>query len=838
MRRIVITPTFRPHFPYNREFLETYRDHVEDAAEIPVHFVVSRGELADMEAILRDFPGLALHAHAIEDLLAESGHQIDDVGALLAEIGKFAFQAIKKLYALKSLDYDQALVIDSESMVLKPVRLGATFDEYFAAPFVFYSDLSHRGEKWFGSLSDTVTLNAGKLLRTPALPMYLLEYYGWYYEKQIVHDLFAAIPDDLLPAIRHRLGRDRAVFENVLYYSFVYANRTQYGYTYVSVNDMLREYLGENGYAEYVGNFTGIWEPFGIFEYVSKEVTDRNVGDLARLFRDRNLRFYRSELWNRNERAQSRLIDESPITFLVSSENYRRIRERVAVCLSGLPRQYRQNLKLLRTFLADTSADVFFHFWESPEQDFIVQSLEPKAYAFERNQLTPDFTRFKRRERFAPPERDRGSVAMFYSIYRANELKRAYEAEHGFTYDIVVRLRLDLYSLASLSDMLDRIRLLQRGWERTLYVPDMAQSVGLNDQIAVGSSATLDAYASAYCGLEPFAATHYFNPEYYLLRHVLAQGLDLQTFPLEYVLLRDEKIDTFDLAPLIRDTQQTWWSAKLPRIAAQMLPDYFRAKADSVETVAELELESPKVFRLRAGDHGFLRLDPEARAITYAQAVPDASVFFLIIAGEQDRTAVNIRCRDLALANQVTAITGVTGWNLYTDVRGTVHPDGPADARSAFYVARRGDELRFEWRAGFWTTPSDALADETDDVPPDVRRLFLVADARGLRLEPGPDRATAFTAEYVRDETAEASQLGMHVAVDSAPPVSSDPLLVRLMWRSYVATRFLARHGMTETVSMTTRFLRRRAHEARRASGDRAEAGLVNRTINRVRGRG
>ncbi len=817
MKRIVITPTFRPHFPFNREFLQSFEEKVEDAREVAVHFIVSRGELAELKALLHEFPALDVHAHAIEDLLHASGYQVEAVD-LLHEVGKFAFQALKKLYALKALPYDQALVLDSESLVLKPTRMADVFDEYFAHPFVFYSDLSHRAEGWYGSLSDAVTRNAAKLLGKPYPDMYFLEYYGWFYDKRLVEDMFAALPEELLSAVRGRLGREKHLFECVLYYTFLYANRSRYGYHFISVNELLREYLGRTGYEEYIGNFQGHWEALGVFELVSKEVSERSLPGLLRLFQEKNLRFYRSEIFNQNERAQDALIQQSPITFLVSSENYRQIRERVAVCISGIPRKYRQNLKLLRNFLADTSADVFFHFWESPEQDFIVRSLEPKAHQFEKphdfdnGPFALDPAQVKRREKFSSPQRDRNSFAMFYGIWKANELKRIYEEKNGFRYDIVVRLRLDFFSIATLGDLLHRIRSQQAGYGGVLHVPDMAHSVGINDQIAVGSSDTLDTYASAFRELPAFVREEYFNPEYFLLRHVLKSGLKIQTFPFEYVLLRDEEVDTFALEEHVRRTRTTWWSAQLPNIPSAVLNDYFQAKADSVFWIAEFGLETPKAFRLRS-ELGYLRLNTGDKKFSYTKAPQEASTFVLIVAGDEDRTAVNIRCRDLALGNPSS---GSAGCNLYPDERGVIRPDGFADAHSAFFIGREGVGYTFEWRPGFWKSPADSR--KADDRAPDrvgtlrsIQRLFLAVGPSGLTLQPKDLGVGTLQIEYVKDREVEASSLGVQARRDTGPASSSDPLLVRLLWHSYLAARMLDQNGMSEMWSKTTQFVRRRS---------------------------
>ncbi|MDB4916147.1 MAG: hypothetical protein JWM95_3791 [Gemmatimonadetes bacterium] len=805
MKRILITPTFRPHFPFNREFLETWAEKVEDAASVAVHFIVSREELADMNAVLAEFPSLDLHAHSIEDLIGQSGEVVTSAG-LLAEVGKFAFQALKKLYALKTLSYDQALVIDSESMVLKPVRMNDVFDEYFAAPFVFYSDLEHRGTHWIGSLSDVVTRNAAALLRIPYPQAYLLEYYGWFYDKQIVMDMFAALRDDLLPSVRKRLGPAKDLFECVIYYGFIQANPERYHYRFQSVNALLRSYLGDEGYRSYIRDFGGTWEPYGIFEHLSKQVSPENLDVLLRLFNEQRILFYRFELWNRNEAVQNELVDRSPVTFLVSSENYRRSRERVAVCISGVARNYRQNLTLMRAFLADSNADVFFHFWESPEQELIVRELEPKGYEFGKRDDVPPPPEFTRREAFSTAERDGNSVAMFYGIKRANELRREYERANGFVYDVVIRLRLDFFAVTNLAELIQRIRYRQEGWENTLWVPNMAHSVGLNDQIALGTSSIMDRYASAYDSLDAFAASgDYFNPEYFLLRHVLGLGLKILTVPFEYVLLRSDTIDTFALEDHVRRTRETWWSAVLPDVPRTALTRYFEAKADSVYWVAELGLELPKVFRLRAPAQGYLRLDVERANVTFTVNADEASAFFLVVAGDRDRTAIDIRCRDLALENT----GGGTGWNLQPLDTGAIRANGPSSEASAFFIARRGEQYTFEWRAGFWQRLRWAEASGGQDVG---ERLYLAADANGLRLAAGLSDAAAFDVERVNDSAAEAVSIGVGASSSATPARAADPAVVKIMWRSYVATRYLAEHGWQKTVDKTVEYLRRRSH--------------------------
>ena len=820
-RRIIVTPTFRPHFAFNREFLDSYREHAADAREVAVHFVVTRDEMDEIRLLLADYPELDLHAHAFEDLLAAEGH-VDDPLALLREVGKFTYQSLKKLYALRHLAYDQALVLDSEALVVKPVRMAQVFDDYFADPFVFYSDLSTRGDAWFEGLSDAAVRSASALLRIPYPKKYFLEYYGWLYDRALIDAVFEHFPEGLLAVLRSRNADKLPVFECQLIYSVLLTQPDRFRYRLVSANATLREYLGDAGYAEYMSHFVGGAEQMGVFEMVSRRVNARLTPALERLYNDRHLLFYRFDVANENVGEQRAFIDRTPITFLTSSENFRKQRERIAVCVSGVARQPRQNLKFLKAFLAGADADVFLHFWEHPDRDVIERALAPKASVFQPASEAPAPPAFRRMEKGVDAARAANSTAMFYSVKRANDLKRAYEEEHGFRYDIVVRLRLDFFSTATLAEVIEHIRYEQKGWDRILYVPDMAQSVGLNDQIALGSSETMDVYAGVFDTLADVARSDYFNPEYVLLRHVQRSGLKIRTFPFEYVLLRGDSASTLDLEQHARRTRETWWSAQMPEILPGSLDAYFAAKADSTALVDELDLETPKVYRLRAGARGYVAFDAATRRLGLTADAASAALFYVIIPADGDRTAVNIRPRELVMAAQRAADAAAPAYNLRPEADGSVRADGPGGEDAAFFVGRRDGGLTFEWRPGFWRTvdaprgaaerPAGGGSRNHREEMVSGQRRVLQPTAEGIAVVPIGSATEAFALEYAPDPEAEAVEMGLDVSPAVPAGAAAEPLPVRLLHLAYLAARAVNARGPRAVRDDAVRYLRRSAH--------------------------
>lgn len=78
---------------------------------------------------------------------------------------------------------------------------------------------------------------------------------------------------------------------------------------------------------------------------------------------------------------------------------------------------------------------------------------------------------------------------MFYMIWKCNELKREYEQAKGFTYDVVIRARID------------------RGWEinstlkqrkNTIFLHSIKDDNALSDWFSYGSSRDIDKYSNVF----------------------------------------------------------------------------------------------------------------------------------------------------------------------------------------------------------------------------------------------------------------------------------------------------------------------------------------------------
>lgn len=187
---------------------------------------------------------------------------------------------------------------------------------------------------------------------------------------------------------------------------------------------------------------------------------------------------------------------------------------KIAILYSGQPRHIKECLNNhLQTFYEtnlDCHIDVFAHIWydeawignhfweqyqdrgkwETGLKEFISEKWNPVKIEYEApksfisEDIIPD-------PRFPHPVNN--IISMFYSIDKANKLKKEYEEENNFKYDCVVRLRTDEYFLNPIGPLfsynMSCINVLDE-WAHLDY--------GINDHFAFGSSELMDLYLNVY----------------------------------------------------------------------------------------------------------------------------------------------------------------------------------------------------------------------------------------------------------------------------------------------------------------------------------------------------
>lgn len=172
---------------------------------------------------------------------------------------------------------------------------------------------------------------------------------------------------------------------------------------------------------------------------------------------------------------------------------------RIALCLSGLPRCYDYKPETLLNLFHPYTVDVFCHLWDDhlPKDDCerLQNIWQPKKSLFEKQELYRNFFDYwthKTEHLKAPGRYHSNTFPMWYSIYKANELKSLYEQENDFVYDVVCRARTDVWARTNWHSSLERIQ------HNKLIVIHERHYDGYNDTMAMGTSETMNKYCNLW----------------------------------------------------------------------------------------------------------------------------------------------------------------------------------------------------------------------------------------------------------------------------------------------------------------------------------------------------
>ena len=228
---------------------------------------------------------------------------------------------------------------------------------------------------------------------------------------------------------------------------------------------------------------------------------------------------------------------------------------RLALCLSGQARSYKAAYPYIKKNLLDLyDVDVFLHSWkrDNLKERELVNLYEPVAFQFDYD-LAKDINNDLQVVNGSHPANF--CTSMFYSIYKANDLKVSYELGTEFTYDFVIRSRFDFALNTQFNfENLDR---------NTIYVSlDAEGQIMLNDQFAIGSSANMDTYSSTYLNLRSL-----YNKGYKLCGHdMLAGTRDLFGLNFQMIDFNHPFVDgnyNRGRHSIIRDDMHEWVDVKI-----------------------------------------------------------------------------------------------------------------------------------------------------------------------------------------------------------------------------------------------------------------------------------
>ena len=242
---------------------------------------------------------------------------------------------------------------------------------------------------------------------------------------------------------------------------------------------------------------------------------------------------------------------------------------RVAICISGQPRDIEVGVEQVVNNIinsnADLDFDVFAHAWVSSSgepwdtaQDYlrsvvgrqqgdpskkILRFLKPKLWLFEDQINFENYTKFFTSH---PSAKQASLASNFYSVYSANNMKKQYENMNGFVYDYVVRMRYDLFfnkpiTISDYEDLVQTCVVVPKNYQEDQdRIPWNVKNKGMVDVFAISSSENMDKYSETFLHI-PTINKEYTPPfgEVYLgVNTRIINDLDIHYADIELDLIR------------------------------------------------------------------------------------------------------------------------------------------------------------------------------------------------------------------------------------------------------------------------------------------------------------
>ncbi|TDQ57893.1 hypothetical protein EDC45_0959 [Mesocricetibacter intestinalis] len=343
MRRAIITPTFQPHFKFVKKFLDSAIEYLVDPENVTFFFTVSESDFDKISVILEQYKSkLKIEVIVFERLLERFNLKYSDK-KLLFKYGKFSYQTLKKFYTMLYIEYDQMLVLDSESMFIRKVRISNLFDLFFNNPFITICELDYLPKTgWFKqkvmeNISLVLSKEAfdNKLEKTEMVKKYdniwPLENFVWFYDKNILNDMFNDLGDplsvvDYIYQNAPSENREQGCFEICLYQTYIYKNNKKYNYSIFKTGEILNSSFGNNPklYDKYEELYYRLWQgEFGILEMVMCLLTENNTRELAESLKKYNFSIIRCDFTNlSNYKYQKEFLDIVKPSILAASQGH------------------------------------------------------------------------------------------------------------------------------------------------------------------------------------------------------------------------------------------------------------------------------------------------------------------------------------------------------------------------------------------------------------------------------------------------------------------------------------------------------------------------------------
>lgn len=326
MKRAIITPTFKGHFTYIKEYLKSFDKYLINK-DFPICFVIEKSENSDFQKIIKKYKkNLNIKIFYLEDIFKKY-NIVESPKYILKTYGRLSFQTIKKFYGGLYSEAEEFFFLDSESMLIKPTDMNEVFETYFKHPNFFMSKVDDRHNGYKNLFVYNYILTVAKILNISP-DYWTVESYEWFYKREILEDLINDLgqPIEIIKKVvpTGKFPDLEGVLEALLYYLYIYKNNNKYKYDIHIVQNEFSKYLGEEKYKIFRKNFDENKDLNigGLYEYCTYHINVHNVNNFITMFQNNHIQVMRFKFPNNNYKYLKQVIENSNICILPSEQDH------------------------------------------------------------------------------------------------------------------------------------------------------------------------------------------------------------------------------------------------------------------------------------------------------------------------------------------------------------------------------------------------------------------------------------------------------------------------------------------------------------------------------------
>ncbi|WED78053.1 hypothetical protein [Aeromonas allosaccharophila] len=562
MKYTVLIPTFIGHIHQAKELISSIkRSGEENNFSIKIVISIEEKEKFDEYEFNKDCTYLY-----VENLIEKYIDTKISASELLNSVGKFKYQALKKILGVVYSGSDSVLILDSETHIVK--NLSEIFLSGIEGTSVLYS--SRNWERIPLSLTTEVRDEVNSLLQQNS-DKWFFESFNWVYDVESMKLLLGEIEKKYT---KKWVFRSKPLFECQLYYQYIYSNRPlSVNYRFINVESLYLSHFGHEHGSKILERFWNSPFPFnGVVEYSAQILTKKEYIDFVsdpevlqhlRLVRHEPISVYDivnsvHDKIKKCERAGSYYYGEA------SMHRGDFTRGRICILLSGRFNNPDDVLNI-KNFLLGVDCDLFV---ATSNDCYLIPFIQDNLSPISISEVDDNFSLGEREallsttdsfEQDVKAGRDVGSMSMFDKINLAYHNMLEYEKKSGFQYSIIVRLRPDIFSVKRLKDVFYQVSEYASANIDGVFFPNRFWSQGINDQFFFGKRSPMSSILEGVSGSNYIKAS-YINPEFYMAELIQSKNIKPVAFDFCYILTRSHYDDVYAISSRFHSQESLFWS--------------------------------------------------------------------------------------------------------------------------------------------------------------------------------------------------------------------------------------------------------------------------------------